>query len=558
MANIGFSETLAVAFKSGLRHISDDELADAAVALANTDGGVIYVGVEQDGEMTGLCFECSDALRIIAAIANNTVPPIHATAEYVREGVPVVAVSIPKADGVAATASGKVLRRALTLGGSLENVTLFPSKMPAHASERQIDPSAQPVPGAAYDDLDPAERERLRATIRARGGETALLSLKDMELDETLRLAVPYGGRSAAELVPTLAGLLVIGRPRRLRALVPTAETSVQALRGSRIETGESFVLPVPAAIERLSAKFGAWNGEEAVFDGTGDISVPDFDLPAFHEALANAYCHRDYSMPGSVRVLVGDEGLTVSSPGRLPDGVSPDRMPSAEARGRNPALAEALKRAGVMERAWRGIDRIFYGSLRHGKPAPDYSKSTGSRTTVFFTRGGPDKAFIRMLASEQQRTGEQFPINALYALNALKMRGRATEGDIVADAGVAKDMAKSALAMLTESGVIADVGGSRVPRYELSQRAFRAAGLAARNSRQPGAGVLMRRAQVMELALRLGSVTRSDVVNQLNMSPPQAFRVLHSLTDDGKLVLNGIGRCARYAPTKPGQKART
>ena len=557
MANIGFSETLAVAFKSGLRHISDDELADAAVALANTDGGMIYVGVERDGELTGLCFECSDALRIVAAIANNTVPPIHATAEYVRDDAPIVAVAIPKADSVVATASGKVLRRALTQGGTLENVTLFPSKMPARQSERHIDPSAQPVPGAAYGDFDPDERERVRATIRSRGGEAALLALSDEELDETLQFALPTDGGPMGRLTPTLAGLLVIGRADRLRALVPTAETSVQALRGSHIEIGESFVLPVPAAIEQLTSLFGTWNGATEIFNGSERISVPDFDSLAFHEALANAYCHRDYSMPGSVRVLVGDEGLTVSSPGGLPDGVLAERMPSAEPRSRNPALADALKRIGIMENAWRGIDRIHHGALRFGMPMPDYSKSTGARTTVFFSRGSPDKAFVRMLSTEEQRGGSQFPIQVLYVLNALKNRGRASESEIIEDAGIGEKAAKAALRTLTEAGVIVDVGGSRVPRFELSQRAFRAAGLAARHSRQPGAGVLMRRAQVMELALRTGSVTRADVVNQLHMSPPQAFRVLHSLTDDGKLMLSGIGRCARYVPVTTGRKGR-
>ena len=53
MANIGFREDLINEFKSDRHYLHDGEVIDAVVAFANTDGGDLYIGVEDDGEITG-------------------------------------------------------------------------------------------------------------------------------------------------------------------------------------------------------------------------------------------------------------------------------------------------------------------------------------------------------------------------------------------------------------------------------------------------------------------------------------------------------------------------
>lgn len=74
--NIGFCEDLTHEFKSDRKKLSAQEIIDAAVAFANTDGGELYLNVEDDGEITGLHPEHSDITRLSAFIANKTVPPV--------------------------------------------------------------------------------------------------------------------------------------------------------------------------------------------------------------------------------------------------------------------------------------------------------------------------------------------------------------------------------------------------------------------------------------------------------------------------------------------------
>ena len=54
MAYIGFKEDLTHEFKSDLTKLPDNDIIDAVVAFANTDGGELYLGVEDSGEVTGL------------------------------------------------------------------------------------------------------------------------------------------------------------------------------------------------------------------------------------------------------------------------------------------------------------------------------------------------------------------------------------------------------------------------------------------------------------------------------------------------------------------------
>ena len=67
-------ETLEIEFKSDIRKLSDDGLIDAIVAFANTNGGDLYLGVEDDGQITGLHSTHRDITQLSAFIANKTIP----------------------------------------------------------------------------------------------------------------------------------------------------------------------------------------------------------------------------------------------------------------------------------------------------------------------------------------------------------------------------------------------------------------------------------------------------------------------------------------------------
>ena len=109
---IPLKETLTVEFKSDKKKYGDADLFEDVVAFANTDGGDLYLGVEDDGEITGVHKDHSNPITLSAFIANNTVPPISTRVEIVEEGLSVLKITVPKSyGGIVATRSGKILRR---------------------------------------------------------------------------------------------------------------------------------------------------------------------------------------------------------------------------------------------------------------------------------------------------------------------------------------------------------------------------------------------------------------------------------------------------------------
>ena len=548
VSNIGFKENLVNEFKSDRTCLPDSDIIDAVVAFANTDGGDLYLGVENDGKITGLHNKHKDITQLAAFIANRTVPPVSVRTEILEYDSPVLKISVPKRTSVVASSDGKIQRRRLKPNGEPENVPMYPYEITARLSSLSLlDYSAQPVPDAAYQDLDPVERERLRNIIRSYRGETALLELNDEELDKALQLVTIQDGA----IVPTFSGMLLIGRKESLKCHMPTAEASIQVLVGTDIKVNESFYLPILAAFEKISDTFSAWNHSEEMEQGLFRITIPDYDPRAFREALVNAFCHRDYSVLGRVLVQITDEGMTISNPGGFIDGIRADNLLDAEPHGRNPALADAMKRIGLAERTGRGIDRIFEGSLLYGRLIPDYSNSTQSSVKLFIPKGPTDKAFICMVSEEQQRLGRSLPIHLLLALDAVKQLHRASVQDVAERIHTDEGRVRVVLETLVESGLVERLGNGRGRYYIMSSRYSKKTNNAVEYVRNRDIDALRHQELVMQLAQTKGEVTRADVVELLHVTPSQAYRILQKLKDAGQLSLEGKGAGAKYRTIK-------
>jgi len=96
-------------------------------------------------------------------------------------------------------------------------------------------------------------------------------------------------------------------------------------------------------------------------------VGVPDYPERAFREAVANALIHRDYTRLGAVHAQWYGDRIEVSNPGGFPEGVRPDNLLVTPPRPRNPLLADAFKRAGIVERTGCGIDTISYEGTYNG-----------------------------------------------------------------------------------------------------------------------------------------------------------------------------------------------
>lgn len=545
MTQIPKKETLIVEFKSDRKRLSDSDLVEAVIGMANTMGGELYLGIEDSGSITGLNESHMDINGIVALIANMTVPTILVRAEIIDEIKPILRIEVPKSRVIVATSGGKLLRRRLKVDGTPENTPMYPHEIASRLSDLSLlDFSNQPLSGASTDDFDANERVRLRKIISSRRGDTALIGLNDEELDKALRFVREENGI----LYPTVTGMLMIGKENKIEELIPTAKSAFQVLEGTNVKVNLQSSKPLLAVFEMFEEYLKPWNPERELELGLLRFPIPEFSPEAFREGLVNAFCHRDYTILQSVRILIDDDGMTISSPGGFIEGVTLDNLLSVEPHGRNHSLADALKRIGLAEKTGRGIDRIFEGSILYGRPWPDYSESTERYVKLFIQRAKPDINFIKMITNEENRLGRRLPINSLLILSVLQSEKRLLLSEIAKLTRISESRVKSNLEKLTETGLIEAIGSGKSKAYILSANVYRENSNLAGYVRQTGIDSIRNEEMILKLARQQdGWITRDNVTNLLKLTKGQAYGILKKLAESGKLKLEGKGRGSKY-----------
>ncbi len=539
-------ESLTVEFKSDRARLPDDELVEAAVCLANTDGGVMFVGVEEDGTPTGLHPDHRNVSRLAALVANRTVPPLSVRAEVILvEGLPIARIEVPRFTRIVATTGGLVKRRRINLHGQPECVPFRPHEFASRQSDLGfLDYAALPVVGASSADFDPLEHERLRRMVERYNGDRALLSLSDTEIDGALGLV---GRDETGKHVPTVLGLLLVGREEALRRHVPAHEVAFQVLEGEVVRFNEFTHAPLLRAFERVMDLFSARNDERELMMGMFRVPVPLLDVSAFREALANALTHRDYTRLGAIHVRWETDLMVVSNPGGFVDGVTLDNLLVVEPRPRNPSLADAFKRIGIVERTGRGVDTIYRGLLAFGRPVPDYHRSDAWSVIVRLSTAETDLDFVRFRIGLEERRNALLSTEDLIILSLLWDQRRL---DVVEGAQAIQQeasVARRALERLVESGVVEAHGRTKGRGYTLSASVYRELGMAEAYVRQQGFDPIQQEEMVRTYVMHHGSVRRHEVVGLCRITEDQAKRLLLGLRSRGILTQHGQGKGTHY-----------
>lgn len=186
-------------------------------------------------------------------------------------------------------------------------------------------------------------------------------------------------------------------------------------------------------------------------------VDDPLYPPEALREALANAFCHRDYSAGGgSVSVAIFDDRLEVVSTGRLPFGQTVEDLQTTHtSQPWNPLIANVLYMRGVIEQWGRGTLKIVE-LTRRAELRPATFESGGNTVTVRF-HAQRDLAFERMSPTQQS------------VLTALRAHGAALAlAEIVTEVneGVSERTIQKALQELRELGYVELRGRGRGSRW--------------------------------------------------------------------------------------------
>lgn len=255
-------ETLTVAFQQDFEDkASDGALIETVVGMANAEGGTLYIGVGEEGRIFGVRTEAgNNPEKAVAFIASHTVPPLIVSAESEEvEGKKIWVVRVPKAEGIVAAQDGKVLKRRLGVGKKPGTFPLYPPEFVSRLSDiGRLDFSAMILSGTSTDDLDDLEREGLRAFMRKNRAEKGLADLEDSEFDK----ALGFVRETRSGILPTVAGLLMIGKVTVIQRRLSGAGIMFQHFSGSVVRSSQEFVMPLVSGFEAVLDRFRARNEE--------------------------------------------------------------------------------------------------------------------------------------------------------------------------------------------------------------------------------------------------------------------------------------------------------
>ena len=549
-------ETLSVEFKGEERsQLNDRALVETIVCLANQSSGAsetsayLLVGVEDDGRVTGARARhgsSTDANRLVALVAGRTMPPVSVQVEILTVGGgEVIVIEIPPQRQPVSTSEGVSLRR--TIGGDGRPACVpmdMRSAVSLQADRGLLDTSAQVVEAARWDDLDPLEFERFRRSVRERRGRSdeSLLELSDLDLAKALGVVEANGFVAGVRL----AGLLLFGKEHALRKFVPNHEVGFQVLRGLDVEVNDFFHWPLLRVTEEIESRIRARNREQELMVGLLRVGVPDYPEKALREGLANALIHRDYQLLGAVHFQWHENRIEISSPGGFPEGVHLGNLLVTAPRPRNPLLADAFKRAGIVDRTARGIDTIFAEQLRNGRPAPSYERSQLSTVVLVLPGGEANLHFVRLLV-EEGRANRPVSLDELLLLNGLWRERAITTETAARLIQKPEGEARGALNRLVEAGLVEARGARKARVWHLSAATYRRLGERAAYVHQRGFEQLQQEQMVLQYVETHGRITRREAADLCRLSPDQAYRLLRKLVTDGRLTPYGAKKGAWY-----------
>jgi ATP-dependent DNA helicase RecG len=463
--SIGFAESDNVEFKESW---SDRALKDLC-AFANTKGGVLYVGVRDDGTVVGTAAD--DAQQLL--VANQCDTKLHVTPAVEVEahgGRRVLAVVVRPASRLVRF-EGRYYKRVGTASVEMAE---------DEAAERLVAQAGRTwdaLPAAAATIADDIDAEAVRAFVRRAQGREHPRLPQGVRDSDPVALILGNLDLLAGDGRPTNAAVLLFGRrpQRHVRAaLVRMAYfrsvndfTAYPDCTGTVFEQIETALRQVESAnppTMSFDTSGSTTGGGERVADVRRREAL-QYPVHALREAITNAVVHRDYMRAGAeVEVKMFPDRLVVSNPGGLLPGVTVEALRQAPHRSerRNPLIAATLFADYWVERYGTGTTRMIELCRAASLPEPEFVAEPGSFAVTF-----RKDAFTPELLAERGLNERQIQ-GVLYA----RAHGSITNRTYRELVGVSPRQATVDLRGLEEARVLVRRGGGRSARYELSGKA--------------------------------------------------------------------------------------
>jgi len=517
------TETGLVEFKTG---IGAKPIQESVVAFSNANGGVVLIGVKDDGSVVGRELTPGAADDLHRAVRDARDPGRYALHQFTVDGRPVIALGVARrVHGFSQTSDGRVL-----VAHSTRKDALFGAELQRFINERALDRFETADGGA---DFATAHPDLLEALRRAFGWR------EDADLTERLAHAGLIR-RDGGRVRLTVAGALTLtGSPERTLGKAFVEIVRIPA-GSSTYDRREEVRGPVDVQVAHATDLVLTELGREVVVLGLRRHELERIPHRVLREAVANAVAHRSYEETGrSVRIEVRPDAVHIVSPGGLPEPVTEANIRDTQS-ARNLSVIDVLRRFNLAEDRGEGVDMMEDLMRTEMLDAPSFRDLGHSVEVVLPSRSAialSERAWIR----EIEARGMIDPRDRLLLVHA--GRGEPLSNGAARELlGVDSVAARRALHRLRDAGFLVQRGSRAGTVYVLE------------SSLAPPAGLRLSDEEIDQVTLALaqarGSVVNRDVRSHTGLDRAQALRSLERLVRAGRLRREGERRGTRYVPS--------
>lgn len=420
-----------------------DDIKYAVVAFANTDGGKIYIGVDDDGNACGVTEPDTVMLRVTNMIRDVIRPDVTMFTDCGLsevDGHPVIIVTVLRGTARPYYLAGKGVRP--------EGVYVRQGSSSVPASETAILNMIKETSGDCYEASRSLKQEltfeKTAKYFAKKGIDFGKAQMRTLKLIGSDNMCTNLGMLLSDQCVHTLKIAVFQGSQK-------TVFLDRRELTGSLLEQ-----------LEEAYSYIDLSNRTKAEFAGFERIDRRNYPAEAIREALLNAIVHRDYSIRASTLISIFDDRIEIVSIGGLVRGISYDDIMLGVSVLRNEHLANVFYRLKLIEAYGTGILKIRESYSDSGKkPKIEVSDNAFKITLPNLNFISENEEKNETLTKSVPQKDRQDTIIALFDSHEV-----ITRKDIEAALKVSQATAVLIIREMTASGKLIKESGGKYSRY--------------------------------------------------------------------------------------------
>jgi len=418
-----------------------DSYLKTIAAFANTEGGKLYIGIDDNGNVVPL----KDVYKLLEDIPNKIKNHLGIIPKVFSEnnGSTILIEVEPSDDPISYDGKFYIRSGATTQevkGNELINFLIKKKNL-------SWDTMLSDMP---YSELDEEAIHNFvkmsKKRINISENDSLIKILNNLELIRDNKL--------------TNAAVLLFGKN-------PSRYINVANARVGRFKTQTEI-------LDTVEAKGNLFKEKDILFDAVkkhlnvkfvikGELEredIWDYPLDAIREGIINALIHRDYLDSADIQIKVYDDKIWIWNPGKLPDGISIDMLKKEHSsKPRNRFLALTFYYAGLIEKWGSGTKRMVDLCVSQGLPEPEFKEEFGGVSVYFYKDMYSEENLLKMKLNERQIKAVRF-IKENKSINLSSFRALIPE---VSEKTLYRDLQE-----LVKKGLLKEIGEKKGRKYEL------------------------------------------------------------------------------------------